>query len=102
MRAHLSTPLVGARVGADYKRRVAAVYIGSMILAADETSGIGAVRMKELLTNFGEWLDYFSENEACDVGFDILVKRLKERDLYELFDALVPSEKDLGGQNDDN
>lgn len=77
------------------KRRIAEVYVGAMILAAAETNGIGSVRMAELLTNFGEWLDYFSENASSGVGYDILVKRLKERGLYELFDALVPSEEEF-------
>lgn len=80
---------------ASNKRRIAEVYVGSMILAAAETTGIGSVRMAELLTNFGEWLDYFSENASGGVGYDILVKRLKERGLYELFDALVPSEEEF-------
>ena len=99
MKAHFSHPSVTSKVGADYKRRIAAVYTGAVILAAAETNGIGAVRMAELLTNYGEWLDDFSENAADGVGYDILVKRLTERGLYELFEALVPSEKEFRRTN---
>ena len=79
----------------DGKKQITEAYVGSMILAAAETNGIGPVRMAELLTNFGEWLEYFSENASSGVGYDILVKRLKERNLYELFEALIPREEDF-------
>lgn len=77
------------------KKLLTEAYVGSMILAAAETKGIGSVRMAELLTNFGEWLEYFSENASSGVGYDILVKHLKERNLYELFEALIPREEDF-------
>lgn len=65
-----------------------------MILAAAETKGIGSVRMAELLTNFGEWLDYFSENNTDGIGMVVMRKRLEERGLLEVFESLVPSEKE--------
>lgn len=85
-----------SQIMAAYKRKTAAAYIGSMLLAAFETNGIGGKRMGELLDNFGEWLDYFCEYTADGVGYDILVKRLEERGLRELFEALMPSEEEFG------
>lgn len=74
---------------AEYKTDVMNMMTAVVMLSVNEAFNIGEKRMINLLNVLSEWLDYFRENQIDDVGFDLLIKRLKERGLYQLYQSVV-------------
>lgn len=74
---------------AEYKADVMNMMTAVVMLSVNEAFHIGEKRMIDLLNVLSGWLDYFRENQIDDVGFDLLINRLKDRGLYELYQSVI-------------
>ena len=79
-----------------YKDRVTNIMLAAFMLTAHEAWGIGSTRMQRGLDTFTEYLNFASEYINMGIGDEMLMSRLKNCGLWELYDYILNGDDDNG------
>lgn len=78
-----------ARNNEGYRRRLTRILLAVFMLTANETWGIGKLRMCRMVDKYTENLNYALDYIELGVGEEILMNRLKQHNLKDIYDYIV-------------